>query len=523
VTTPLRVLVVEDSEDDTTLLLRELRRGGYEVSFERVDSVSSMKAAVAEKQWDIVMCDYSMPHFSGMDALKILRAKASDVPFIFLSGTIGEEMAVGALKEGAQNCLMKNNMSCLLPAIQRELCDAELRKQRQQLEQQVQRLQKFEAIGRLAGCIAHDFNNALAVILGWSQLGCDEAPAGSPAQRKFLKISEQAQHSAGLTRQMLAFARRQVLQPKNLDLNDLVIQTKRLLESVVGEQIEFALDLAQDLPVIRADPSQIEQVLMNLCLNARDAMPKGGRLLLATSNLEMTEEFCRSHSFGSPGQFVSLSVSDTGVGMDAETLNHMFEPFFTTKQGKGAGLGLASVYGIVKQHRGFVNVYSEPKLGTTFRIHFPSGTGGAEPLPVVIDRHLQRGTETILVADDREELRELFSMVLGGCGYRIIQAKDGREAVGLFRAHAKEIRLVVLDVVMPVLNGPEAYSQMRGFRPDLPVVFTSGHTAELASLSSLIEEGACFLQKPYDPGTLRDLVRTTLDRSAPRSVMKRGA
>jgi signal transduction histidine kinase len=517
------VLLVEDSEDDTTLLLRELQRGGYEVVFERVDSPSAMKTAVVGREWDIVMCDYSMPHFCGADALKILRAKTSDTPFIFLSGTIGEEMAVAALKEGAQNCVMKNNLSRLLPAIQRELSDAELRRQKQHLEQQIQRLQKFEAVGRLAGGIAHDFNNALAVILGWAQLGCEEEPEGSSARRKFQMISEQAQRSAGLTRQMLAFARRQVLQPRDLDLNDLVTRTRGLLESVMGDQIDFVLELAPDLRSVRADPSQIEQVLMNLCLNARDAMPEGGRLILATSNLDMTDEFCLIHSYGSPGPYVSLAVSDSGVGMDADTLNHMFEPFFTTKQGKGTGLGLATVYGIVKQHHGFVNVYSELKLGTTFRIHFPSGAGSAEEKQPAGDRRLRCGSETILVADDRAELRELFSMVLAGGGYRIILAKDGAEAVSLFKANAKEIQLVVLDVAMPVLNGPEAYAQMRAIRPDIPAVFTSGHAAELASLSSLIEDGACFLQKPYEPGLLREIVRTALDRRTARNAFTKGA
>ena len=246
--TPLRVLIVEDSEDDMALLVGELRRGGYELTFERVDTGAGMTAALDKNQWDLVIRDYSMPHFSGMDALKLLRAKGSEVPSIFVSGTIGEETAVAALRLGAQDYVMKNNLKRFLPAIQRELQEAAQRRERKRLEHQVQELQKFEAIGRLAGGIAHDFNNALGVILGWAQLGYDNVPDNRPVRENFRMIRDQAQRSAGLTRQLLAFARRQVLQPRSVNLNDLVSKIAGLLKTAIGEQTELKVALTPGPP-----------------------------------------------------------------------------------------------------------------------------------------------------------------------------------------------------------------------------------------------------------------------------------
>src|SRR5579864_3957599 len=324
----IRVVMVEDSEDDAMLIARELRRGGYELASTRVDSAEAMREALMRERWDLVVCDYSMPHFTGIDALKLLRASGSEAPFIFVSGTIGEDTAVAALKQGAQDYIMKDNLKRLIPAIQRELLEARQRQERKQLEQEIQRLQKFEQIGRLAGGIAHDFNNALGVIVGWAQLGYERTPAGSSSQDMFQKIREQAQRSASLTSQLLAFARRQVLQPRNVDVNQTVSGTVDLLRSIIGPQIELNVSLTQDARIVRADATQLEQVLMNLCLNARDAMPKGGRLGIETRLVEITEEDVRLHSYAKPGKYVQILVSDNGTGMDAATLDHIFEPFF---------------------------------------------------------------------------------------------------------------------------------------------------------------------------------------------------
>lgn len=511
---PIRVLIVEDSEDDAALIARELQREDYAPTLKRVDSAEAMRTALNQAKWDLVICDFSMPHFSGRDALKLLRETGSEAPFIFVSGTIGEDTAVAALKEGAQDYVMKDNLKRLIPAIQRELLEVEERRERRQLEREVQRLQRFEAIGRLAGGLAHDFNNALGVIVGWAQLGYDKAPVSSPLRDNFQKIRDQAQRSAGLTTQLLAFARRQVLQPRNLDLNNLVSETVGLLRGVIGDQIELKVLLAPDAQVIHADPTQIEQVLMNLSLNARDVMPKGGRLLIATQNVEITEDSGRVRPYGKPGRYVLLSVSDSGIGMDAATLDHIFEPFFTTKEiGKGTGLGLATVYGIVEQHGGFVSVDSELGQGTTFRVYIPVGSGMPEKQIVASGLKAAGGTETILVAEDHEGLREVVRMTLEGRGYRVILAKDGEEAFRLFEANREQIDLVVLDVVMPVLKGPETYHKMRSVRPDLPVIFTTGHSAELVPLDATIGPGAGFLKKPYEPEALSRAVRNKLDRS----------
>lgn len=511
---PIRVLMVEDSQDDAALIARELRRGGYELAFTRVDSAEAMRTMLNQEKWDLVICDYSMPHFTGTDALQLLRATGSEIPFIFVSGTIGEDTAVAALKRGAQDYIMKDNLKRLVPAIQRELMEAKQRHERMQLELEVQRLQKFEAIGRLAGGMAHDFNNALGVIIGWAQLGCDEAPEGSSVRQKFQTIRDQAQRSAGLTSQLLAFARRQVLQPRNLDLNNLISETSNLLRPIIGEQIELKLALTPAPQVIRADPTQIEQVLMNLCLNARDAMPNGGRLLIETQNAEVTEGYGQVHSYAQPGRYVVMSISDTGSGMDAATLDRIFEPFFTTKEtGKGTGLGLATVYGILRQHGGFVNVYTEPGLGTEFRVHFPVSSGVVEKRAVASNGKAGGGNETILVAEDHEALRDMVRITLESRGYRLLVAHNGEEAFLLFKANWQTIDLALLDVVMPKLSGPEAYSQMCSIRPDLPVIFTTGHTAESVPLNSTIDAGAVFLEKPYLPVALSQAVRKRLDET----------
>ena len=509
--TPLRVLIVEDSEDDALLIVRELRRD-YEITFERVDTPTTLGSALDRTNWDLVICDYSMPHFSGSDALALLRGKGSHAPFIFVSGTIGEDVAVAALKMGAQDYVMKGNLKRLLPAVRRELLETEQQRERKRLEQEVQQLKKFEAIGRLAGGIAHDFNNVIGAILGWAELGYQEAPEGSVFRDRFKKIHNHAKRSAGLTSQLLAFARRQLLQPLNLNLNELVRESSSLLETALGAHIQFTVSLAEDLRVVRADPSQMEQVLLNLCLNARDAMPNGGRIVIRTENVQAG--VATLPVIKGPAAHVCLSVSDTGVGMDAATVDRIFEPFFTTKEvGKGTGLGLATVYGVVKQHAGFVNVRSIPGEGTTFYVYLPSVAAEAEkPNSPAINVPLA-GNETILLAEDHDGLREVATEVLSTQGYRVVVAANGEEALRLFKAHigAQEIQLVILDVIMPELNGPEAYAQMRALRPRLPVIFTTGHTSEAVSLNARLEAGAVFLQKPYTPQALGQTVRSLLD------------
>src|SRR6202162_451158 len=298
---PLSVLMVEDSEEDTELVIRRLWRGGYDVSFERVDALQAMSPTLENRAWDVVICDFSLPHFSGADALRLLREKNLDTPFVYVSGTIGEETAVAALKQGAHDYVMKDSLKRLLPAIRRELKEAEQRREKAQLERQARQQERCEAIGRLAGGISHDFNNVIGAILGWAELGQDEAPNGSGLQDRFKQIRNQAERAAGLTTQLLAFARRQVLQPVKLDVNKSILEMRTFLSSGMEDDIGFKIILDPNLDVIQGDASQVGQVIMNLCINARDAMPRGGRLILETNNVEIDEEFCHRNSCGRPG------------------------------------------------------------------------------------------------------------------------------------------------------------------------------------------------------------------------------
>jgi len=509
---PLHVLIIEDSEDDTLIVVRELKRAGYDVHFKRVDTAEALRTAIAEQAWSLVISDFSMPKLSGTEALKLVRTVGLDAPFIFVSGKMGEDTAVAALKNGAQDYVLKTNLKRLVPAVERELRDADERRQRVRLQQHVQQLQKFEAIGRLAGGIAHDFNNAIGAILGWAELGCDEALPGSRIQDRFREICRQAQWAARLTSQLLTFARRQVLQPRKISLNSLVDEEMDLVRRIIGEHIDISILSAPDLSVTLADPTQIEQALMNLCLNARDAMPEGGRLIIETHNVEIGEEYCRLHPHAQHGKYVMLSVSDTGIGMDNATLERIFEPFFTTKEmGRGTGLGLATVYGVVKQHGGFVYAYSEPGQGSVFRLYFPAAAGVHERRQGPREEPPRKGTETILLADDHDGLRESAREMLEGLGYRVISASSGTEAVQVFKAHSGQIDLLLLDVVMPSLSGLDAYAQISAIRPGIEVVFTSGYTAEAGSLKSALERGTPILQKPYTLKSLSQAVRSALD------------
>jgi two-component system cell cycle sensor histidine kinase/response regulator CckA len=512
--TPLRVLIIEDSENDCRLLLSSLQRGGYDVTHKRVYDAQALDAGLDAGPWDIVISDYSMPGFKGTDALAMVRKKGLEVPFVFLSGTIGEETAVNAMRAGAQDYVIKGKAARLLPAIQRELQEAEDRRERKELERRLRQLEKFEALGKLAGGVAHDFNNVLGAIMGWAELGVDRVVSGSPEGKLFRNIQEQSCKAAGLTRQLLAYARRQVLEPKNIDLNQMVNETTTLLEKTIGEHIEIKMVLASDLQITRADPSQIEQVLMNLCFNARDAMPKGGQLLIQTRNVQLDSHYCELRADAQPGRYVQLSVSDTGLGMDSATIERIFEPFFTTKEtGKGTGLGLATVMGIVKQHGGFLDVYSELGKGSAFRVYLPASEGALEPRLHVDNTPVRGGRETILIAEDHEGLREMAQEILGALGYRLLLAQNGEEAVNQVAIHRDTLSLVILDVIMPKLDGIDAYERICKEKPGLPVIFTSGYSDHGSVLACLANKGVSVLQKPYGSKVLARRVREVLDEA----------
>lgn len=381
------------------------------------------------------------------------------------------------------------------------------------LETQLQQAQKFEAIGQLAGGIAHDFNNMIGAILGWADMGIEETESDSKLRRYFDKVHQQGKRAASLTRQLLAFARRQILEPRDIDFNQGVTEALSLLEKVIGSNIVIRTKLAPGLPLVHADPTQLEQVLMNLCINARDAMPEGGLLVVETSEVSLDAEACKLQPLAQPGEYVMLSVSDSGTGMDSATLDRIFEPFFTTKElGKGTGLGLATVYGIVRQHGGFVRVYSEIGTGTTFRVFIPVSAATA-PSPEKRDDSLpiRGGTETLLIVEDHEGLRQIAIETLSKLGYSVIPATDGEQAIQEFTRHQDRIDLALLDLVLPKLNGPEIYNRISAARPDLPVVFATGYSADFAMLHKIQKHGLPVLQKPYTARDLARKIREALD------------
>jgi signal transduction histidine kinase/ActR/RegA family two-component response regulator len=394
---------------------------------------------------------------------------------------------------------------------------------RRALEQQLQQAQKFEAFGQLAGGIAHDFNNVVGAILGWAELGEEQAASGNATlENYFKKIHFQCDRVTALIQQLLAFARRQILEPRSLSLNQTVHDVMNLLDKVIGKDVEIKTALEDNLSAVRADPTQIEQVLMNLCINSRDAMPKGGRVTIETHNVAFSEEDCRGTSGLQPGRFAELRVGDTGTGMDAATRERIFEPFFTTKgTGKGTGLGLATVYGIVKQHSGFILVESEPGKGSTFRVFLPVNETSKEGelRSTVLDVLPARGgTETILLADDHDGICEMAQSVLKARGYDVLIARDGEEAVEVFTANRDRIALVLLDVIMPRRSGPEVFAAIKALRPDVSVVFATGYSNETAVLADLVERGVAVLRKPYSPATLCRRVREVLDAAATSSL-----
>jgi PAS domain S-box-containing protein len=382
-----------------------------------------------------------------------------------------------------------------------------------QLEGQLHLAQKFEALGRLSGGIAHDFNNVLGAIVGWAELGEEQTEPGSKLRTYFEKTQAQAERAAGLVRQLLAYCRRQILERTDLDLNSLARETVAMLGNLIGKQIEVSTILAPDLRGIRADAGQVEQVILNLCLNARDAMADGGRLVVETRNVAIDEIYCKSHLYFHPGFYVQLSVSDSGSGMSQDTLDRIFEPFFTTKEvGKGTGLGLATVYGIVKQHEGFVHVYSEPDHGTIFQVYFPALAEPGKPAPN--GRKIESaagGHETLLFAEDHEGMRETTSDSLSELGYHVLVAKDGAEAVELFNAHHAEIDLAILDVIMPGMGGPEALAKMRRSRPSLLGLFMTGYASGADMISQLDSESTSLLQKPFGSKQLGAKIREIFD------------
>jgi hypothetical protein len=387
--------------------------------------------------------------------------------------------------------------------------------ERRLLEQQLRQSQKMEAVGRLAGGVAHDFNNLLMVIKGHTELLRNVLPPAEEYSRKIEQIERAADRASGLTRQLLAFSRLQMLQPKVMNLNDVVGDMGRLLPRLIGEDIELIIRTSEGLGAIRADGSQMEQIIMNLAVNARDAMPDGGKLIIETSNMELDSVYSDKHPIVRPGRYVLLCVSDTGTGMSAETQMHIFEPFFTTKaQGKGTGLGLATVYGVVKQSGGFIWVYSELGQGTTFKIYFPRVDQPVDRLvPAASYLEVPRGTETILLTEDERDVREVAREFLESGGYTVIEARDGMEALGIVEKHQRAIDLLITDMVMPRMTGQELAARLKEQRPNLRMLYMSGYSERAAAESLRADPAVRLLAKPFSRSALLRTVHELLKKN----------
>ncbi len=384
--------------------------------------------------------------------------------------------------------------------------------EQKKLESQLVMSRKMEAVGKLAGGIAHDFNNLLTAIIGYSEFLDARFPEGDPSKREIGEIRKAADHAASLTRQLLAYSRQQILQPRVIGINLVVSEMDRMLRRLIGEDIDFVTKLDASLWNVKADPGQISQVVMNLAINARDAMPGGGKLTIETANVSLNEEYCRVRDVMEPGPYVMLAVSDTGIGMSAETIARMFDPFFTTKAtGKGTGLGLSTVYGIVKQSKGYIWVYSEPGHGSTFKVYLPETEeredAVAETASPAVDL---RGDETVLVVDDDGGILKLTSDCLARSGYRVLSARDGEDALRVAEDHDGEISLLVTDVIMPKMGGKDLSRQLAERRPGIKVLYMSGYTDNAIVHHGVLEAGMAFLQKPYTPESLARKVREVL-------------
>jgi two-component system cell cycle sensor histidine kinase/response regulator CckA len=525
----LHALFVEDSPEDVALVIRNLRLGGYHVESERVESATGLTAALDRQSWDIIICDYTLPSFSGFEALRILRERDQNTPFIFVSGSLGEDAAVSALKQGAQDYLLKDKLKRLVPAVEREIREARERTrvraerarnesvlraseiEAKQLESKFLQAQKMEAVGHLAGGIAHDFNNLLMIMGCSADLLQKNRLDGSKVDKFSQQIRDAVDKAARLTSQLLAFSRQQILQPSVLDLNGIINDLVKMMSRLLGEDIEIELTLDPGLGRVEVDRGHTEQVIMNLAVNARDAMPDGGKLTVTTANIDMDADHPDLQQMGlALGSYVMLSISDTGIGMSAETQSHMFEPFFTTKElGKGTGLGLSTVFGIVKQSNGAIWVQSAPGEGSAFHICLPRiqkpfvATTDVEGVAAV------DGKETILLAEDDDVLRHLFVDYLRSKGYRVIEAVDGPHALHAYEEEEGVIHVLVTDMIMPGFGGHKLADLLLARCPDIPVIFLSGYTDRAANIQEF-KFPSSFLQKPFSMDALARAVRTAL-------------
>lgn len=639
---PIRILHLEDDPRDAELIAATLAGGNVLCECHRVESRQEFEAALQRGGCDLILSDFSLPAFDGAAALNLARRLQPELPFILVSGAIGEEAAIESLVGSATDYVLKSRLTRLVPAVRRALAEAEDRRERhraeearwasevkyrrlfesskdgllvmdgmtgrildanasllgflgyahgdvvghtagelgitghdpaceaafheflssdeggrpdlrvwgregqvvdvdvvsnayavegqrvvqcsfrdirerRKLEDRLRLAQKLEAVGQLAGGVAHDFNNILAVINSYTDMAVHGLRPEDPLRADLEQVAEAGARAVALTRQLLAFSRRQVPTAVVLSWNAVVAGIETMLRRLIGEDLELRVRAADGLGNVRADPAQLEQVLMNLVLNARDAMPKGGRLDIETSDVELDAAYASQHPDVKPGSYVRLAVSDTGCGMDQTTLARAFEPFFTTKvPGKGTGLGLATVYGIVKQSGGHIGIDSEVGRGTTFRIYLPREEEAAVPVATRPRPARAGGSETVLVVEDDDGVRRLIRRVLEPAGYTVLCAGTGPEALQLCEGRTGPVHLLLTDVILPVMDGSTVAARFTALRPGIRVLFMSGYMDEVVGHHGVPVTGQDFLHKPFTAGELQARVRETLDRGIRR-------
>ncbi len=456
------------------------------------------------------------PARPGCDDTATIAVRLAYGPIIFGYLAISLEHHFG-LDEEERELLteMAGDLAYALNTMAERAARVQAEQDREDMQRQLLQSQKMEAVGQLAGGVAHDFNNLLQVINGVTDMVLEDLGPGHPARESLLEVAKAGDRAATLVSQLLSFSRRQIMRPTTLDLNEVVENLFRMLRRVIGEHIRLEWLPGNHLGLVHADTGMLDQVLMNLCVNARDAMPQGGVLTIETQNVLIDSEYCALHAWAKPGRFVLLSVTDTGCGMEPETIEHIFDPFFTTKDpGKGTGLGLATVYGILRQHEGMITAYSEMAKGSTFKIYLPICERKAEVVGTLVEGGVAGGNETILLAEDDEMVRDLARRILERAGYAVLEAKDGHEAVALFKQHADVVDLLVLDVVMPHMGGHQAFERIRAQRPEVRALFCSGYSENAVHTDFVLHEGLRLIQKPYAPAALLRAVRSALDESA---------
>ena len=509
---PMRILHLEDNPKDAEFVQAMLAAEGLPFKINRVEARDAFVAALEEGGFDMIISDYTLPSYDGHSALLAAQAKRPEVPFIFFSGTLGEEHAIRALKDGATDYVLKSKPARFVSAVVRALREAEEKAERKRLEEQLRQAQKMEAIGQLAGGIAHDFNNLLTVINGYSELTLLKLPPDHPLGTHLKQIRTAGKRAASLTNQILAFSRKQVLAAKVLDLNEVLKAMEKLLRRLIGDDIAIVTKLKPGIGRIKCDSGQIEQILMNLTVNARDAMPSGGTLIIETADVKLGEKTTASGWELEPGFYVVLTVSDSGCGMDEATQTRIFEPFFTTKEpGKGTGLGLSTVYGIIKQHQGAITVYSEVGKGSTFKVYLPRVDDLAGSRETVAhEAAVPTGTETVLLVEDSAMVRDLARMALETHGYTVVAASNGVEALRLADRHQGPVHLLMTDVVMTGMNGRQLAEQLSPRRPETKVLYMSGYSEGILTHHGIANPNVTLLSKPFTPTILLRKVREVL-------------